>query len=181
LTIVGSGASEGALRALAEELGVAERVRFVGFQAEVRPWLLEADGFVLSSLWEGLPVSLLEAGACGLPAVATDVAGVREVLADGETGFVAAAEDADSLRRAMLRLMQMRPENRRAMGMDARRRIEERFGLESVLDRWELLYRVLLEGNWRPRRWCVEAQQVSADSRRSESARQPSDSCSQKS
>lgn len=153
LMIAGSGAEEVALRALAEELGVAGRVRFLGFQADVRPRLQAADGFVLSSLWEGLPVSLLEAGACGLPAVATDVAGVREVVADGETGFVAAADDVDSLRRAMLRLMQMRPENRLAMGMDARRRIEERFALESVLDRWEALYGALMERNARPRRW----------------------------
>lgn len=161
LTIAGSGGEEGALRALVAELGVAGRVRFVGFQEDVRPLLLESDGFVLSSLWEGLPVSLLEAGACGLPAVATDVAGVREVVADGETGFVAAAEDVDSLRRAMLRLMQMRPENRRAMGMDARRRIEQRFGLEAVLDRWEMLYRVLLERTGRPRRWVAPGERIS--------------------
>jgi glycosyltransferase involved in cell wall biosynthesis len=153
LVVAGSGSQKSALRGLAESLGIAPRVRLLGFEPDVRRWLQAADGFVLSSLWEGLPVSLLEAGACGLPSVATAVAGSQEVVVDGATGYLAQPQDVDSLRRAMARLMQMRPENRRAMGMDARQRVEARFSLSSVLDRWEALYGDLLEANPNPRRW----------------------------
>jgi glycosyltransferase involved in cell wall biosynthesis len=153
LVVAGGGPQEATLRRLAESLGIAPRVRWLGFEPDVRRWLQAADGFVLSSLWEGLPVSLLEASACGLPSVATAVAGSQEVVVDGATGYLAPPRDVDSLRRAMARLMQMRPESRRAMGMDARQRVEARFSLSSVLDRWEALYGELLEANPNPRRW----------------------------
>jgi glycosyltransferase involved in cell wall biosynthesis len=153
LVVAGGGSQEAVLRRLAESLGIAPRVRWLGFEPDVRRWLQAADGFVLSSLWEGLPVSLLEAGACWLPSVATAVEGSQEVVVDGATGYLAQPQDVDSLRRAMARLMQMRPENRRAMGMDARQRVEVRFSLSSVLDRWEALYGEVLEANPSPRRW----------------------------
>jgi glycosyltransferase involved in cell wall biosynthesis len=162
LVIAGSGPQEATLRRLAESLGIAPRVRWLGFEPNMRPWLQAADGFVLSSLWEGLPVSLLEAGACGLPSVATAVAGSQEVVVDGATGYLAQPQDVDSLRRAMARLMQMRPESRRAMGMDARLRVEARFSLSSVLDRWEALYGELLEANPNPRRWASNLRRRSA-------------------
>jgi glycosyltransferase involved in cell wall biosynthesis len=152
LVVAGGGAQETALRRLVENLGIAPRVRFLGFAWDVRRWMQAADGFVLSSLWEGLPISLLEAGACGLPCVATAVAGTREVVADGRTGCLAQPQDVDSLGRAMARLMQMRPESRLAMGMNARQNIVEQFSLSSVLDRWEALYSELLEANRNPRR-----------------------------
>jgi glycosyltransferase involved in cell wall biosynthesis len=153
LAIAGGGAEEGRLRAMTAELGLARRVRFLGFQADVQPWMQACDGVVLSSLWEGMPMSLLEAGACGLPCVATRVPGSREMILEGVTGFLAEAGSVDSLQGAMLRLMQMRPENRQSMGMDARRRIVENYGLGSVLDRWEELYSELLSQNARPRRF----------------------------
>ncbi len=153
LVVAGGGTQEAAQRRLAETLGIAQRVRWLGFEPDVRRWLQAADGFVLSSLWEGLPVSLLEAGACGLPSVATAVAGSPEVVVDRATGYLAQPQDVDGLRRAMARLMQMRPESRRAMGMDARLRVEAQFSLSSVLDRWEALYGELLEANPNPRRW----------------------------
>jgi glycosyltransferase involved in cell wall biosynthesis len=156
LVVAGSGSQERELRGLAESLGVAQRVRWLGFELDVRRWLQAADGFVSSSLWEGLPVSLLEAGACGLGCVATAIAGSREVVVDGETGLLAQPQDAESLRRAMARLMQMPPEARRAMGMNARLRIEARFSLCSVMDGWEALYGELLAVNPHPRRWASE-------------------------
>jgi glycosyltransferase involved in cell wall biosynthesis len=140
------------VRKLVQALEIEDRVLFLGFQPDVRPWMQAADGFVLSSLWEGLPVSLLEAAACEIPCVATNVAGTREVVLDGETGFLASAESPASLRRAMMRLMHMAPEARRSMGRVARERVTELFSLEGVLDRWEALYRRLLQENSSPRR-----------------------------
>lgn len=153
LAIAGAGSLEPKLRRLSSSLGIDARVRFLGFTPEVLRWMQAADACVLASRWEGLPICLLEAGACALPCVATDVAGSSEIVVDGETGFLARSGDPDSLRRAMLRLMQLTPANRRAMGVNARQRIEERFGLTSVLDRWEQLYADLLFQRPLPARW----------------------------
>lgn len=152
LLIAGAGPLEGSLRQLSNQLGLEGRVHFLGFQQDVRPWLQAADGFVLSSLWEGLPMCLLESAACALPAVATDVPGSREVLAEGQTGFLAKAGDALALAAAMTRLMQLPPHELQAMSHRARQLIIDRFNLESVLDRWESLYNELCETHPRPGR-----------------------------
>jgi glycosyltransferase involved in cell wall biosynthesis len=144
LVIAGSGSLEPELRRLSSILGIDARVKFLGFTSDVLPWMQAADACVLASRWEGLPMCLLEAAACALPCVATDVTGSNEVVVNGATGFLALPGDAHSLARAMLRLMQMAPANRRAMGINAQQRIVERFSLESVLDRWEQLYADLL-------------------------------------
>jgi len=145
LAIAGGGAAIGELLARAVELGVQRRVRFLGFVPDVERWMQAADGFVLSSRWEGLPMALIEAAACGLPLVVTEVGGVREVVAPGRTGFLAPAGDAAGLTAAMNRLMQTPPEQRREMGERARRDAIERFSLSAVLDAWEELYGRLRE------------------------------------
>lgn len=153
LAVAGAGPLEEELRHLSKELGLEHRVRFLGFEPEVRRWMQAADGFVLSSRWEGLPLALLEAAACGLPAVATDVAGTREAVANEQTGLLATPEDAKALAGAMTRLMRMPAGERAAMGRRAREFVTERYGLEAVLDRWEALYREVLDRNTEPRRW----------------------------
>jgi glycosyltransferase involved in cell wall biosynthesis len=153
LAIAGSGSCEGELRRLAKELGLDRNISFLGFKPDLRRWMQAADGFVLSSLWEGLPMTLLEAAACAVPAVATDVPGTREAVDDGQTGILAEAGSAAALEGAMTRLMRKSPKERRAMGERARKRITERYSLESVLDRWETLYRELLDRNPSSRHW----------------------------
>lgn len=145
LVILGDGPLRAGLVELAARLGLEGRVHFLGFQADVRRWMQAADGFVLASRYEGLPMVLLEAGACGLPSVATGVAGTREVVINGETGWLSCAEGADALAAVISRMMRMPPEGRCAMGQRARQSIIERFSLESVLDQWERLYLELLE------------------------------------
>ena len=107
LVIAGSGPLEGELLRLSTRLGLERRVKFIGFDRDVLRWMQTADGFVLSSRWEGLPMSLLEAAACALPALATDVPGTREVIVDGETGWLAPAGDAAGLGKVMTQVMQM--------------------------------------------------------------------------
>ena len=150
LVIAGSGPLEGELLRLSTLLGLERRVRFIGFDRNVLHWMQTADGFVLSSRWEGLPMGLLEAAACTLPAVATDVPGTREVIVDGETGWLAPTGDAAALGEAMIRLMQTLPEKRRTMGQRARQNVIDRFSLNAVLDQWEALYGELLERNPKP-------------------------------
>jgi glycosyltransferase involved in cell wall biosynthesis len=145
LLVLGAGPQEGRLTELAEWLGLKQRVRFAGFEPNVVRWMRAADGFVLSSRYEGLPMVLLEAGACGVPVVATDVLGTREVVVDGETGWLAPAGDAQELAKTMMKLMHMPPDARHAMGERARRHVARNFSLEAVLDRWERLYAELLE------------------------------------
>lgn len=144
LVIAGTGALELSLRQLAMELGIGDRVHFLGFTTDVCRWMQAADGFVLSSLWEGLPMGLLEAAACALPAVATDVAGTGEIILHERTGLLAAPGDVGGLAAAMTRLMRMPIEVREAMGNCARKSISEQFSMERVLDRWEFLYAELL-------------------------------------
>ena len=153
LVIAGSGPLESELRLLSADLGVESRVQFLGFEPDVRRWMLAADGFVLSSQWEGLPMVILEAGACAVPSVATDVPGTREVLVDGLTGLLTKAGSAPDLQAAMAQIMQMPLEERRAMGDRARQFVLERYSLDAALDRWEALYADLLQRNIRTFRW----------------------------
>jgi glycosyltransferase involved in cell wall biosynthesis len=153
LVVAGAGCLEGELRGLTMQLGLERRVRFMGFEPNVCRWMQAADGFVLSSRLEGLPLVLLEAAACGLPSVATDVPGTPEVVDDGVTGWLAPPADPDALQAAMIRMMKLSPEERAAMGARARQRVTDQFGLEAVLDRWEALYGELLEQNPVARRW----------------------------
>jgi glycosyltransferase involved in cell wall biosynthesis len=145
LVIAGGGPLEGELVRMVAGMGLENRVRFLGFEPDVLRWMQAADGFVLSSVWEGLPMVLLEAAACALPAVATDIPGTREVMADGHSGWLTTPVDATALAGAMNRMIQLPPEERRAMGERARQGIIERYSLEAVLDRWEALYRDLLK------------------------------------
>ena len=153
LVIAGTGPLKAELVQLATELGVSRRVRFLGFEPDVRRWMQAADGFVLTSRWEGLPMALLEAAACARPAVATDVPGTREVVVDGQTGLLAEAGDANKLCEAMTSMMHMTREDRMAMGERARQRAIECFSLETMLDKYEALYRRLIAANPGPRRW----------------------------
>jgi glycosyltransferase involved in cell wall biosynthesis len=153
LVIAGSGPLENDLLRLSTLLGLERRVRLIGFDRDVLPWMQTADGFVLSSRWEGLPMGLLEAAACALPAVATDVPGTREVIVDGETGWLAPTGDASALGEAMTRMMQTPPEKRRTIGQRARQNVIDRFSLNAVLDQWETQYRELLNRNPKPTRW----------------------------
>jgi glycosyltransferase involved in cell wall biosynthesis len=145
LLVLGTGPLEAELNSMAAGLGLGQRVCFAGFHANVTRWMQAADGFVLSSRYEGLPMVLLEAGACELPAVATDVPGTREVIVDGETGWLTPAGDPQRLAAAMNWLMHIPLNQRRAIGERARQHVVEHFSLETVLDRWEQLYADLLK------------------------------------
>jgi glycosyltransferase involved in cell wall biosynthesis len=152
LLIAGSGPLQSELIGLSAHLGLQSRVRFLGFQPDIRHWMQAADGFVLSSRWEGLPMALLEAAACGVPAVATRVPGTPEVVVDGQTGWLVPAGDPIALGESMTQMMRTPPDARRAMSERARQFAIERFSLRVVLDQWEALYTDLLRQNPTPKR-----------------------------
>jgi len=162
LVIAGDGPLLHHLARLSTRLELYERVRFLGFEANPRRWFQVADAFVLSSRWEGLPMALLEAAACALPAVATDVPGSREVVLDGETGTLVPPADASALAWAMTAMMRTSPEERRRIGARARQRAMEHFSLATSFDRWEELYCALLS---RKSREAVAVRMPAPDSR----------------
>jgi len=144
LQIVGTGPDEALLRDLAAELKIESRVHFAGFKANVQPLLHAADAFVLASLWEGLPISILEASAAGLPVVATAAAGSSEAMICGETGYIVPIANPAALAEAMTRIMAMPVEQRLRMGDRGRLFVEENFSLSQVAGQWEQLYTQLL-------------------------------------
>jgi sugar transferase (PEP-CTERM/EpsH1 system associated) len=142
LAIVGDGPSRPELEAERLALGLADHVRFLGYRDCVGPFLAAADFFVLSSVSEGVSLALLEAMACGLPAVATDVGGNREVVVPGETGYLVPAGSPAALADAMHALHADAAALDR-MGRAARRRVEGAFNLNRVVAQYEGMY---LEG-----------------------------------
>jgi glycosyltransferase involved in cell wall biosynthesis len=145
LLLVGRGSLQADTEALAGTLGPAGGVRFLGVRSDVPEIMSAADGYVMSSAWEGMPIVLLEAGAAGLPIVATRVGGNEEVVLDEASGFLVPPRDHEALRLAMARLMELPEERRSAMGERGREHIRTRYGLSQVADRWEALYREVLE------------------------------------
>jgi glycosyltransferase involved in cell wall biosynthesis len=153
LRIVGTGTELDALKNLARELAIERRVEFTGFQDNVQELLASADAFVLSSLWEGLPVSILEAQAAGLPVVATDGSGTREAMADRRSGFLVPTGNVPALAEKMARVMNMSPEERRVMGENGQAFVRERSDLAAIVDQWERLYERLRELHKKRSRW----------------------------
>jgi glycosyltransferase involved in cell wall biosynthesis len=151
LTILGSGPLERPLRSQAAHLRIDERLRFLGFQSDVRSYLQQANAFVLSSRWEGLPIALMEACSCELPSVFTETAGSRELLPDSPLP-VAPVGDPAALAQAMKTLMNLPASKRRELGHDARQQIVARHDQQSVINRLEILYCHLLSENTQPSR-----------------------------
>jgi len=144
LQIVGTGPEELTLRSLSASLNIADRVHFSGFHADIPPLLAQADAFVQSSLWEGLPISILEASASALPVVATDAAGTREALIPGQTGLIAPIGDSSALAATMAEVMALPHSERKKIGQHGRQFVEQNFSLSAITTQWEALYRRLL-------------------------------------
>jgi glycosyltransferase involved in cell wall biosynthesis len=139
IEVAGDGPCLPALRRLILELGLQERVRFLGEVQDVPALLARAGLLVLSSLSEGISLTLLEGMARGLPVVATRVGGNPEVVADGVTGLLVPARDPAALAHAMLRLWCDADLGRR-MGQAGRRHVEEHFDVRQMVARYEALY-----------------------------------------
>lgn len=141
LTLIGDGADRAALEAEARRLGI--EARFLGYrsQSAVADALREADALVLPSFAEGVPVVLMEAAASGLPVVATRVAGVEELVCDGESGIVVPPGDAAALAGALERLADMPPAMRGKMGQAGRAIVATGFDLDGEASKLAALFR----------------------------------------
>lgn len=142
LAILGDGAERASLEALAERLGVRDRVHFAGFIPDVRPVIAAADALVLASRREGLARSIMEALALAVPVIASTARGNRELVGP-DSGIVVPVGDPHALAAAMDRLIDDPAEGRR-MGARGRARMIERFDVQAVIREHEGMYRSML-------------------------------------
>jgi glycosyltransferase involved in cell wall biosynthesis len=143
LVLCGTGDAAG-LRRLAVENGVGDRLELPGWieLEEKRRRLREATAFVLPSYVEGVPISLLEAMASGLPSVVTPVGGVLDAVSDDVEALIVSPGDVDAIARAVLRLFGS-PQRARTMGEAARARVEE-FDIRAFASKLDRIYRRIL-------------------------------------
>ncbi len=146
LILVGDGPLYDECRALARSLGLAARVRFLGLQENVPEILACTHIAVLSSNWEGLPITILESMRAGLPVVATDVGGIPELVEDKQNGYLVPRCDPEALARALQDLVNA-PDVRRQMGAAGRARFEQCFTMDLMLRRTIDVYRGVLQLN----------------------------------
>ena len=137
--VCGDGSRRAQLESLAQGLGIADAVRFLGEQRQVADVLAALDVFVLPSRHEGLGVAILEAMAMALPVVASDVGGIPEIVDAGRTGVLVPPEDAAALASAIAALDRDRALAYQ-MGAAGRARVLAEFSMEVMADRYERLY-----------------------------------------
>jgi glycosyltransferase involved in cell wall biosynthesis len=143
LMVIGGGDLQEALVGQVADLGLSDRVHFLGPRRDLGDLLGAMDVFVMPSLWEGLPLSLVLAMGAGLPVVATTVAGIPEVVESGRTGLLVAPGDVVALGAALSTIATDHAARER-MGRDARASVLPRFNVEGYVQAIVDLYDRLL-------------------------------------
>ncbi|MDW8345220.1 MAG: glycosyltransferase, partial [Verrucomicrobiae bacterium] len=143
LWLVGYGSEEESLRDLARQLGLIDRVVFWGQRADIPDLLQAADVFALSSLSEGLSMALIEAAACGLPIVATDVGGNREIVQPPHAGRLVPPQDPRALATALDEILSDEA-LRKTLSANARQTAVDRFSVAAMVERYRMLYEMAL-------------------------------------
>jgi glycosyltransferase involved in cell wall biosynthesis len=149
VAIVGDGELAPAVRDEIAARGAGEAVRWFPYGGSTAPYIAAADLIVVPSRWESLPITPLEAMACGVPVLATAVGGMPEAVEHGSTGWLVPDGDEGALAAALRELLGDRDRLTRA-GTAARELVEERFRLDTMVDRVAALYLELLGGGARP-------------------------------
>jgi sugar transferase (PEP-CTERM/EpsH1 system associated) len=142
LTLIGDGAERRLLEELRGRLGLNSSVTFAGERGDIAPLLPAFDVFALSSLSEGISLTLLEAAAAGLPVVATNVGGNAEVVVEGASGLLVPPRDPERFAAALEQIARL--PDRRAMGQSGRDRVERRFSIDRMARAYHDLYAELL-------------------------------------
>jgi glycosyltransferase involved in cell wall biosynthesis len=150
LLVVGDGPLGPLLKEHARKLGIAESVTFAGYRKDVFDELARMDVFALPSRSEGLPISIVEAMAAGLPVVATTVGGIPEVVHEGTTGYLVPPFRPDLLAEALLKLFSD-PLQARAMGSRGRELVAGQFTWRNFVEAHERMYRELVPAAHRQR------------------------------
>jgi glycosyltransferase involved in cell wall biosynthesis len=148
--IAGEGGLREELERMCAELHLSESVEFLGFVDDTESLLKGAGVFVMSSRWEGLPISLLQAVALGVPVVATSVGANRELLRSGETGRLVPPEDPAALADAIAAAVQ-RPEEAERMAVRAFLVLKDRYSVHAMVGSVRDVYEDLLAASGRRR------------------------------
>ncbi|HEY2387125.1 MAG TPA: glycosyltransferase family 4 protein [Candidatus Binatia bacterium] len=149
LVMAGAGPDREAAEALAARLGVASRVRFLGFCADVRPLFASARCLALPSYSEGIPRVVMEAFSAGVPVVSTEIPGVRELVTHGETGLLARVRNVEDLAHALTTIVSD-PEGAQRMATAARRVIERDYSPQRLVAELDEEYEALVRANAAP-------------------------------
>ncbi len=145
LVIVGDGPQRAAIESRIGELRIQDRVRLAGNQGDVLPWLRALDIFALPSYAnEGVPQALVQAMLCALPCVTTDIGSIGEAAVHQQTALVVAPQDAEALKRELLRLIEA-PDLRARLGDAAHAWCAEHFGFDRMLDAMEAIFHRLVD------------------------------------
>jgi glycosyltransferase involved in cell wall biosynthesis len=138
LVIAGQGEEEESLKQLADDLGIADQVKFIGLRFDLPEIYPLFDVFLLTSFSEGISITLLEAMASGVSAVVTDVGGNREVVVEGETGYLVPVDDDGLLAGRVCELLQ--ETGLGSWGRAARKRVTEGFSVTGMMGEYQKLY-----------------------------------------
>jgi glycosyltransferase involved in cell wall biosynthesis len=139
LLIAGEGCLRNELINLSKDLGLENKVSFLGNRRDIPELLQTFDLFVLSSIMEGFPIVLLEAMAAGLPIIATDVDGNSESVIHGETGLIVKPRDINEMANAIIQLLTNK-EKAQQMGEAGKKRVKEKFTFEKMMQEYERIY-----------------------------------------
>lgn len=139
LLVAGEGEQLGPLEKEASDLGISGNVRFLGFRDDVPSLLQAMNVFVLPSLSEGLPLSVLEAFALQKPVVATNVGGIPEIVQDGATGYLVPPRNPEALAEKIIMFLR-NPQMAANMGRAGRKKVEDDFSLEKMVREYQALY-----------------------------------------
>lgn len=144
LLLAGEGSLQDALEQQARQLDLGASVHFLGLRRDIPMLLGAADGFVLSSIFEGLPNVVMEALAAGLPVVSTSVGGVRELIEEEKSGLIVPVSDPSALATAMRHVAALMPEERQRWGKHGQIHVRNAYSLPIIVGQWESLFLDLL-------------------------------------
>jgi glycosyltransferase involved in cell wall biosynthesis len=146
LNIVGNGPLRESLIQMSKDLGISNKLIFMGERQDVRSILLDTDLFVLSTHNEGLPIALLEAMEAGCPVIATDIPTVSQVIQNGLTGILVPEEDETSLSTVIIKLID-NPEMAIKIAKNGRELVEKRYNIVNTVRGYETIFTELLSSN----------------------------------
>ncbi len=144
LYIVGEGVEKERLQKQIQEYALGDSVCLLGRRNDVQNLMNMADGYVMSSDWEGFPMVLLESAATELPIVATDVGGNSEIVRDGSSGYICPPGNEHALAESMEKMMELPAEELEMMGRTGRVHVQKNFSVESIARQWNDIYESLL-------------------------------------
>lgn len=144
--IIGDGPLKPALLQKQRNLMLQERVHFAGLQTEIRPYVAAMDVYMMSSIFEGLPIALLEAMSLGCPVISTDAGGIKEVIRHKTDGLLCPADDPHQLTDFAVTLIS-NADQRKTLGANGRERVKEAFSIARMVKELEGVYRELAAGS----------------------------------